>query len=192
METDTNAPPLARKRRIPKACASCRRSKLRCDEQRPCSRCLSTGNACIYFERPKDPMVERFERIENAVSGIQERLNIHHGQPSPVATHSSISFDDEALSLGRTVVSRSAPSSGLSDFAVREPSATDLICSGLCSEADARTWFTTFFQGCDRFVPVFDPSHDTFESVRGDQALLQPSWYSSDDQQGDQALCSMS
>ncbi|KAF2160165.1 hypothetical protein M409DRAFT_29461 [Zasmidium cellare ATCC 36951] len=170
--SDTSSPPLAKKRRTPKACASCRRSKLRCDEQRPCSRCLSTGNTCVYFERPKDPTVERFERIESALSGIQDRLDIHYGQPSPVATHSSISFDDDSLSSTRAVISRPVPPSSLSDFALREPSTTDLISSGLCSEQDARLWFVTFFQGCDRFVPVFDPSTDTFESVKARSSIL--------------------
>ncbi|KAK4508682.1 hypothetical protein PRZ48_002421 [Zasmidium cellare] len=169
---ETDSPPIAKKRRIPKACASCRRSKLRCDEKRPCSRCVSTGNACVYFERPKDPTEERFEKIENALSGIQERLNVSHGQPSPVATHSSISFEDDSLASTRSVVTRPPVANGHSDFTLREPSTTDLISSGLCSEQDARSWFRTFFLGCDRFVPVFDTTMDTFESVRARSSIL--------------------
>jgi len=33
-------------------------------------------------------------------------------------------------------------------------------------------YFQTFFQGCDRYVPVFDPAYDTFESVRQRSAML--------------------
>ncbi|KAH9208281.1 hypothetical protein DL95DRAFT_395391 [Leptodontidium sp. 2 PMI_412] len=38
--------------------------------------------------------------------------------------------------------------------------------------ADAFLYFQTFFQGCDKYVPVFDPSYDTFESVRQRSAML--------------------
>ena len=36
----------------------------------------------------------------------------------------------------------------------------------------ARLFFDAFFQGCDRYVPIFDPTYDTFESVRSRSALL--------------------
>jgi hypothetical protein len=36
----------------------------------------------------------------------------------------------------------------------------------------AESYFNTFFSGCDRYVPVFDPLHDTFESVRYRSTLL--------------------
>lgn len=36
----------------------------------------------------------------------------------------------------------------------------------------AQLFFGAFFQGCDRYVPIFDPLHDTFDSIRSRSALL--------------------
>ena len=43
---------------------------------------------------------------------------------------------------------------------------------GLISSEQASLFFDAFFQGCDRYVPIFDPSHDTFESIGSRSALL--------------------
>ena len=47
----------------------------------------------------------------------------------------------------------------------------DFVAEGLITEAIAEHYFSTFFSGCDRFVPIFDHS-DTFLSVRGRSSLL--------------------
>lgn len=54
------------------------------------------------------------------------------------------------------------------------PTAPDLdpITAGLITSEAAESYFGTFFSGCDRYVPVFDPSHDTLENVRHRSALL--------------------
>lgn len=36
----------------------------------------------------------------------------------------------------------------------------------------AELFFNAFFQGCDRYVPIFDPSHDSFQSINARSALL--------------------
>ena len=36
----------------------------------------------------------------------------------------------------------------------------------------AESYFTTFFQGCHRYVPIFDPRHDSMESIRRRSVLL--------------------
>jgi hypothetical protein len=36
----------------------------------------------------------------------------------------------------------------------------------------AASYFSTFFAGCERYVPVFDPLHDTLQSVRHRSTLL--------------------
>lgn len=47
----------------------------------------------------------------------------------------------------------------------------DFIAEGILTEAQAVSYFTSFFRGCDRFVPIFDPS-DSFPSVRTRSSLL--------------------
>lgn len=53
----------------------------------------------------------------------------------------------------------------LANFTIRESSIFDVVSTGAVHENDAKTWFSTFFEGCDRFVPVFD-ENDTYASVR--------------------------
>ncbi|KAK3302874.1 uncharacterized protein B0T15DRAFT_258300 [Chaetomium strumarium] len=48
----------------------------------------------------------------------------------------------------------------------------DPISAGLITLEAAESYFHSFFSGCDRYVPVFDPLFDTLESVRGRSTLL--------------------
>jgi hypothetical protein len=48
----------------------------------------------------------------------------------------------------------------------------DPISAGLITPEAAESYFGTFFSGCDRYVPVFDPSYDTLENVRHRSTLL--------------------
>lgn len=48
----------------------------------------------------------------------------------------------------------------------------DCLDAGLLSLEQARHYFSVFFQGCDHYVPVFDPRYDSFESIRGRSSLL--------------------
>ncbi|KAH7370946.1 C6 zinc finger domain protein [Rhexocercosporidium sp. MPI-PUGE-AT-0058] len=58
------------------------------------------------------------------------------------------------------------------DFELSVEPTADVVTKGLISMADAFMYFQTFFQGCDKYVPVFDPAYDTFESVRQRSAML--------------------
>ncbi|AEO62177.1 uncharacterized protein THITE_2106054 [Thermothielavioides terrestris NRRL 8126] len=48
----------------------------------------------------------------------------------------------------------------------------DPISTGLITLEDAESYFSTFFSGCDRYVPVFCPLSDSFESVRSRSSVL--------------------
>ncbi|KAK4236088.1 hypothetical protein C8A03DRAFT_36035 [Achaetomium macrosporum] len=48
----------------------------------------------------------------------------------------------------------------------------DPISAGLTTLEAAESYFNSFFSGCDRYVPVFDPLFDTLESVRCRSTLL--------------------
>ncbi|PMD17786.1 hypothetical protein NA56DRAFT_578416, partial [Hyaloscypha hepaticicola] len=52
------------------------------------------------------------------------------------------------------------------DFELNIERSVDVVAKGLISLADAELYFRTFFKGCDKYVPVFDPRYDTFDSVR--------------------------
>ncbi|KAF8332612.1 uncharacterized protein EI90DRAFT_3145331 [Cantharellus anzutake] len=41
-----------------------------------------------------------------------------------------------------------------------------VVDKGLVSETEARELYHIFFSGCHLFIPLFDPSYDTFESLR--------------------------
>ncbi|KAF9892754.1 hypothetical protein FE257_001156 [Aspergillus nanangensis] len=67
------APPW--KKRIPKACSSCRQSKVKCDGKRPCTRCEKLNRRCVFFEIPKDPTTERMENVESEFRRLHEQLD---------------------------------------------------------------------------------------------------------------------
>ncbi|OQE03012.1 hypothetical protein PENVUL_c036G01024 [Penicillium vulpinum] len=106
-------PPPTGKKRIPKACSACRQSKVKCDGERPCTRCQKLEKQCVFFEIPKDPVSEyalvvcnyqprltfprRIESVESEVQYLRRQLDEIHNllqqsrsQPTPKSqlTHS--------------------------------------------------------------------------------------------------------
>ncbi|KAJ5947173.1 hypothetical protein N7466_000188 [Penicillium verhagenii] len=57
-------------------------------------------------------------------------------------------------------------------FEIREESIADFIDKGLITPEGAVSCFNTFFQGCDRYIPIFDPVYDNFDSVRARSSIL--------------------
>ncbi|KAJ5911406.1 transcriptional regulator family: Fungal Specific TF [Penicillium subrubescens] len=57
-------------------------------------------------------------------------------------------------------------------FEIRDEAVADFIDKGLITLDCAISCFNTFFEGCDRYIPIFDPEHDTFDSVRGRSSIL--------------------
>ena len=51
-------------------------------------------------------------------------------------------------------------------------SAPGLIFSGLLTEEESKVYFRAFFEGCDEYVPIFDPGYDSLPSVRLRSSLL--------------------
>lgn len=54
----------------------------------------------------------------------------------------------------------------------KEVAVPDFIGEGMLSETQAMHYFTCFFEGCDRYVPIFDNSTDGFAAVRLRSSLL--------------------
>ncbi|RAK73887.1 putative C6 transcription factor [Aspergillus fijiensis CBS 313.89] len=59
-----------------------------------------------------------------------------------------------------------------SGFEVKEELISDFVSQGLMTADQAVACFRTFFQGCDRYIPIFDPEVDTFTSVRSRSSIL--------------------
>lgn len=59
-----------------------------------------------------------------------------------------------------------------SHIEVEEAKVPNFAAKGLISFEQAEMFFNAFFQGCDRYVPIFDPLHDTFNSISARSALL--------------------
>ncbi|KAJ5477112.1 hypothetical protein N7539_007256 [Penicillium diatomitis] len=57
-------------------------------------------------------------------------------------------------------------------FEIRDEAVVDFIAKGLISKDSAIAYFDTFFEGCDRYIPIFDPEFDTFDSVRDRSSIL--------------------
>ncbi|GAB7362897.1 hypothetical protein MBLNU230_g3199t1 [Neophaeotheca triangularis] len=158
--------PPKKRPRIPRACANCRSSSVE----------------CVYFEKPKDPNVERIEELEDKVRRLSERFDAH-ATPNGILQGPT---NGQTLSPPFTVGSRGLQSTGPSHsesngsgnvgkfaiFNVRPPLRLDLVSSGRILEIDASLSYAAFFEGCDRFVPVFDPLNDHYDSVRARSSVL--------------------
>jgi hypothetical protein len=57
-------------------------------------------------------------------------------------------------------------------FSIKQGHIGDVVTRNLVTLDDAAAYFQSFFMGCDRFVPVFDPHFDTFGSVRARSSML--------------------
>ncbi|OJJ70686.1 hypothetical protein ASPBRDRAFT_197378 [Aspergillus brasiliensis CBS 101740] len=75
-------------------------------------------------------------------------------------------FQTPGVQTARPVQSRR------SGFDIREEPISDFISRGMMTADQAMSCFGTFFQGCDRYIPIFDPDIDTFNSVRARSSIL--------------------
>lgn len=184
-------------KRITKACGACRQSKLRCDGERPCGRCDKLGKDCVYLPRPIDPSENRFQRLEAEIAQLRGQVatlsqQLQYGSV-PVGTSNAFVMPTPTLQPPVTVqsdqISPSAQSGSMASpvsvvgsagtrkrkrqpVELRHDAPADFVTRALISNEQARTFWENFFSGCDRFVPVFDPTYDTFDSVRFRCAFL--------------------
>jgi len=81
-------------------------------------------------------------------------------------SHRSITHSSPSLTSDRPLKRKR------SHFALQETAPIpDFISLGILSEEQAIHYFHSFFEGCDRYVPIFDAS-DTFSSIRSRCSLL--------------------
>ncbi|KAL7945199.1 fungal-specific transcription factor domain-containing protein [Trichoderma barbatum] len=119
----------------PRSCVTCRRRKVRCDKQMPCSNCRRALIPCVFpapgraprQHRPKDPnappkatsqreveLVKRLKKLEGIVEELSGQIEIETGArvssvgDSPSNEGSPVTHRQKSGSLG-------APTSGLAD-----------------------------------------------------------------------------
>ncbi|KAK5280682.1 hypothetical protein LTR40_005985 [Exophiala xenobiotica] len=117
--------------------------------------CKRLLKVCVYVERPRDPNELKIESLETEVQLLKNRLDNqqHEGQ---VATEHS-----------------TAPVMTTSPSSIQEVgSVPNFVARGIVTIEQAELFFGAFFQGCDRYVPVFDPHHDSFQSISTRSSLL--------------------
>jgi hypothetical protein len=66
--------PPKRRRKDIRACGACRRSKVKCNGDKPCARCARNQSDCVYLEVAKDPTTERVESLEAEVLYLKSSL----------------------------------------------------------------------------------------------------------------------
>ena len=139
---------------------------------------------------------ERIERLESELANLNQRLDIaqlhvdailspslsrstefvelnphRSGSPSSSRAQNLALYQSANVSNG-SVANQERPSGSLLDFAVRQRSTIDAVAAGVITESDSEFWFSTFFDGCDRFIPVFDPVADNYDSIRDRSCTL--------------------
>lgn len=117
-------------------------------------------------------MKQRLDNQQNASHPLS-RLSaapVSEGSPSnSLDLRTTASGQSPALQHNLPSLSRKRTHS---QFEVEDGSVPKFIAKGLVSTEQAELFFNAFFQGCDRFVTIFDPLHDSFRSITARSSFL--------------------
>ena len=169
-----------------RSCQACADSKVKCDLQRPCSKCQARGKECVFVIRPSRPSamgivptlstttVERSSDSEDRAPVLISTTPHPATSPSPKpyipADHLSI---DQQQTEGDCHWA-TAPSGATSD-GVAAPSPSERFCSGSTSDSSSpgsvppQNSFSTLFSG-DLLDPFFVYSNYSNTSVSSDHS----------------------
>ncbi|KAK5388079.1 hypothetical protein LTR20_004926 [Exophiala xenobiotica] len=128
----------------------------------------------------------KIESLETEVQLLKNRLDNqqHEGQvatehsTAPVMTTSPSSIQGlTTLPHAQSPAMQRPPSSpsrkrARTQVEVEVGSVPNFVARGIVTIEQAELFFGAFFQGCDRYVPVFDPHHDSFQSISTRSSLL--------------------
>ena len=92
---------------------------------------------------------------------LDVRTPAYYGQPQPLIA------SPNSFPPGTTRTKRKR-----SHFEIAPVTAPDIVTMGLISLQEAESYFKTFFQGCNQYMPVFGPSNDTMHDIRNRSSLL--------------------
>lgn len=147
------------------------------------------------MERPLDPSEQKLNAIQKELKQLKERLgsqgdgNADQPDADTSTTNPQRQFNPleqaqpqlsqpqafpspESVPSFRSAYEMPRNNSTRSQFEVETGPVPNFVATGVLTLDQARLFFDAFFQGCDRYVPIFDPSHDTFESISNRSSLL--------------------
>ncbi|KIW18932.1 hypothetical protein PV08_03221 [Exophiala spinifera] len=128
----------------------------------------------------------KIESLQHEVLLLKQRFdnqqNESHTLPRPSAAPVSDGSPSNSLDF-RTTASGQSPTlqqnlpslsrkRTRSQFEVEDGCVPNFVAKGLVSTEQAELFFEAFFQGCDRFVTIFDPLHDSFQSITARSSFL--------------------
>ncbi|KAI1328512.1 hypothetical protein F5Y16DRAFT_149866 [Xylariaceae sp. FL0255] len=116
------APPKVPKKRSRAGCAYCKEKKKKCDEKKPCARCIEHSVECVY-----EAIKPRQRRKRDSRSGFTVSPALDCVSPTDISQwhvpSSTTYYDsDETSPIESPVVDLDSPASLLSDLAVQFPS----------------------------------------------------------------------
>ncbi|KAN0090693.1 hypothetical protein V8E55_004259 [Tylopilus felleus] len=162
-----------------RSCQACADSKVKCDLQRPCSKCQARGKECVFVIRPSRPsgmsMMPTLSTttVERSSDSEDRAPVLIPTTPHPATSASPKSYNPaDHLPINQQAEGdchwATAPS-GVNSDVVSAPSPPERFCSGSASESESpgsvppQTSFTTLFPGdlLDPFLvyPNFSNAH---------------------------------
>lgn len=114
------------KKRVSKACDCCRKSKTKCDGQRPCSRCLQDGKICTYMTKKKadqmypasyvDLLETRVSILVQSLTQLLNRSRVSDEELHDFCCDRSLLNEDGEFDINK-VICRLMPSENLENLA---------------------------------------------------------------------------
>ncbi|KAH8878650.1 hypothetical protein GQ53DRAFT_858426 [Thozetella sp. PMI_491] len=96
---DKDGPPPRKRQRVRLSCLECRRRKLSCDREFPCSRCLQSGTPerCEYETRPGLAPPNKLGLSQSALAGLDARLSLPLAGPEAAYYRRDSSRDHDRI-----------------------------------------------------------------------------------------------
>lgn len=146
-------------------------------------RCRKSKKVCKFMQRPTDPYNDKIEALQNQVTSLKARIETptHVSIPSLLTDEAPNPF--QAITPTQSFNTTTHNSMGLpnatplkrrrrSHFVTNHEQLPDFVTSSLLTDGQAKSYFSTFFQGCDHYVPIFDAEYDTYDAIKSRSSLL--------------------
>ncbi|KAI0030204.1 hypothetical protein K488DRAFT_23891, partial [Vararia minispora EC-137] len=111
-------------------------------------------------ELPASGLVAPFEVLRGLADAAIQRAAKENGESSEPPSRARSPADEGPSN--RPSKRRKTSSNKVS----RVATFPDVVSKGIIAEADARELFKIFYHGCSTFLPIFDSSYDTYDSLR--------------------------
>ncbi|KAJ5367728.1 hypothetical protein N7541_001669 [Penicillium brevicompactum] len=128
------------------------------------------GSSVSQFPHTQDRPQE-YGDVSATDPGYTDGHQFQRSMPASMPTVSPNELATQSVYASNHIVTR-PPKRKRSGFEIRDEPIADFIDKGLITFECALSYFNTFFEGCDRYMPIFDPQYDTFGSIRSRSSIL--------------------